>query len=739
MFRKIKCLNILIVIMIFIQTAFFPANTLGNQTPNPADNPSAVKPTITVEQAVQKVKDNFTVPENYAQLSTGYNDYNNRATYSLNWNAVDQQSGSFHAEVDAATGDILNISQWEGPLKQAFSLPVLSAGEAEKIATDLISKAAGKHQAEMQLVKDEQQLFALNNSQSFMFNFRWNRVVNGIPFPGDGVNVSVSGEDGQILNYNYNWTQDLVFPEAANIISPEKARQVFTEAPMIQLQYYLPPVLNPQNSEPQRVLLVYQVNNEYNGGAIDALNGKPVTIVPQAGLDRPMNAVSSVSAGIATRAALPVSISRQTLAVSDDSGDKQLLSRDEAVNAVKKAIEISGDVVLRNSSLNPDWQNPGEQVWDLYWDTDSATMGGQQRSLNARVNARTGDVVNFSISDFTNPDDKSGPLDRAGAQKLAEGFLKRVQPERFGLVKMDSKPLYEGKTSANIQMFNYVRVANGLPVSNNGMNIVVDTVAKRITNYDLRWSNVEFPSPSGVIPLDQATERFLKERPLTLNYFLNLQQNGQQEVRLVYQPNTDCNMSLPAMLEAKTGDPMDWYGKSQSQWTKPHTFTDIQGDFAEKEIGIMGLTGAFGEYGETFHPNEKITAGSLLRAMIMADGNNRDRVLTDDDVLKIAKERGWLKEDLKLESELRPDDLSKIMIRLINMEPSARVKGIYAVPFKDADTIDPDSLGYIALAWGLNILKVENNTLQLKQTVSRAEAAYALVHAYAVEHPQNRY
>lgn len=734
MLRKIRRLNILVVFMLLLQLAVYPANTLGNENPNPAVKPSLAKPTITAEQAVQKVKDNFTIPENYVQLSTGYNDYNNRATYSLNWNAVNQPSGSFHAEVDAMTGDILNVGQWEGPLKPVFRLPVLSAGEAEKIATDLISKLASKHQSEMQLVKDEQQVFALNNSQPFTYNFHWIRIVNGIQFPGNGVNVSVSGDNGQIRNYNYNWTQDLVFPEAANVISPEKARQVFTDTLMIQLQYYLPQMMNPQKPEPQRVLLVYQLANKYNGGAIDALSGKPVTLDPQVGIYRSMNSVSGVPVGTTTEATSPVIKATGP----DAKGNNQQISRDEAVDVLKKVVEISSDLVLRNSSLNPDWQNPSEQVWNLNWNSESSNMG-EQRYLNARVNARTGDIVGLSMSNAKNPDDKSNPLDREGAQKLAEDFLKRLQPERFKLVKMESENVYGGKMPPNIQVFNYVRVVNGIPVSRNGMNIIVDTVAKQVNNYDLNWSNVEFPGSSGVLPLDQATERFLKARPLELNYSLNFQQNGQQEVRLVYQPSTDYSMYIPAMLDAKTGDPMDWYGKSQSQWSKPHNYTDIKGNYAEKEIGIMGLTGAFGEYGETFRPDEKITAGSLLRAMIMAEGNNRDRVLTDDDVLKIAKERGWLHEDLKLGSELRRDDLSKMMIRLINMETSAQVKGIYAVPFKDANTIEPDSLGYIALAWGLGILKIDENTLQLNQTVTRAEAAYALVHAYAVERPQNVY
>jgi len=735
--RKIRHLNFFVVLLLLLQLAVSPADVLGSDLSNSTLKPTSSKPTITVEQAVQTVKNNFTIPEKYVQLSTGYNDYNNRATYSLNWNAVDQPGGSFNAEVDAVTGDIVNINQWEGPFKPAFKLPVLSEGEAEKIATDLISKLASKHQSEMQLVKDEQQVFVLNNAQPVTYNFRWIRIVNGIQFPGNGVNVSVSGDDGKIRGYNYNWTPDLVFPESANIISPEKARQVFTDTPMIELQYFLPQIMNPQSTEPQRVLLVYQLANQYNGGAVDALTGKPVTIDPQMGTYRSMSVASGISVGTSTTPA--VATSPVTKSTDQATSDKdQQISQEKAADVVKKMIEVPSDLTLRNSSLNKDWQNPSEQVWNLDWYSESSNMG-ENHYLNARVNAKTGDFIGFNMNGGISSGDKPNALSRDGAQKLAEDFLKRVQPERFKLVKMGTDNLYGGKMPGNVQTFNYTRLANGLPVSRNGMNITVDTVAKQVISYSLEWSGVEFPSPSDVLPLNQATERFLKARPLALNYSLIYQQNEKQEIRLVYQPKTDYNMYIPAMLDAKTGDPVDWYGKSQAEWSLPHTYTDIQGNYAEKEISVMGQTGAFGEYGDTFRPDEKITVGSLLRAMITAEGNNRDRVLTDDDVLKIAKERSWVKEDLKLESELSREDLSKMMIRLISMEPSAQVKGIYVVPFTDVSTIQPDSLGYIALAWGLGILKVDGDTLQPKQSVTRAEAAYALVHAYAVERPLNPY
>ncbi|WP_312038914.1 YcdB/YcdC domain-containing protein [Desulfosporosinus shakirovi] len=725
----------MIVCMLLIQMLVYPVNALGSE-----------KSIITVEQAVQTVKDNFSIPENYTQLNTGYNEYNNRATYSLNWHTAEQPGGSFNAEVDAISGEILNISQWNEELKPSFKLPVLSSEDTLKIATDLVAKLIGKHQSEMQLVTDKQQVFLLNNSQPFTYNYRWIRIVNGVPFPENGVNVSVSGEDGRVINYNYNWTQDLIFPVASNIVSPEKARQVFTDTPMLELQYFLPPVMNPQTREPQRILLVYQLTKKYYGGAVDALTGKPVTLNKPVLVYKPANSAGGISASVAvsTASAAKILTTKSAYVVTepldnqDTLEDSQQISQSEAVEIVKKMVTIPKNFVLRNSSLNPDWQNPTEQVWDLQWNTESSDTG-EQRYLSARVNARTGDLVGFNRSYGSNQDNKSKPLNRKDSQKIADDFLKSTQPERFELVKVESEDFYGGKMPPNIQIFNYVRFVNGIPVSRNGMYLLVDTVAKQVVNYEMNWNNQEFPDSLNALSLNEITERFLKISPLALRYSLIFYPDGQAEIRLVYQPKLDYDMYVPTVLDAKTGDPMDWYGRPQSQWSRAITYLDIQGNYAEKEIGIMGLTGAFGEYGEHFRPEEKITVGSLLRAMLTAEGNYRDRVLSDGEVLEIAEDRGWLAEDVKLESELSREGLFEIMIRFINMEPSAKVKGIYSVPFIDADTINQDSLGYIALAWGLGILKVEENTLHPNQAATRAEAAYALVHAYTVERPVINY
>ncbi|AET70661.1 Peptidase propeptide domain-containing protein [Desulfosporosinus orientis DSM 765] len=688
----------------------------------PAVARGSVNSNITVEQAEQIIKDYFSIPEDYSSLTTDFNEYMDRSVYSLNWDSVEESGGSFHAEVDAVSGEILSVNQWEYRSTSA-KLPALTAKDAEKIAVELTSKLVTKHFSELRQVKDWPPDFSIDSVQPFVYNFRWIRVVNGIPFPGNGVSISVSGEDGKVVNYNYDWTEGLPFPTPIKVISPEKARQVFKDTPMLELHYFIPPLIDPQGLESQRVRLVYQLSNNYYGGAIDAISGRPVTFEPQAVAYKSMSTTTSTSFEAASEA--------EDSQVSQDSPENsRQIRQKEAVDIIEKLITIPKDFVLNNASLNPDWQNPDEQVWELNWSSESYDK--EEGYLNARVNAATGDLMGMDLYTGETSGSNSQSFTRKEAQKYADDFLRRIQPTRFEDVEAESKSAsesyFEGVIPENIQVFTYDRIVNGVPVSQDGMSVIVDTAAKQVINYSMSWSKWDFPKASEVLSLDQAANDFLTMHPLELNYTFILHKNGQLSLRLVYQPKVDDSIIKLPLMDAETGDPLDWSGKTQFQPPKFYGFTDIQGNYAEKEISILGSIGAFREDGETFRPDDKLTLISLLRAMLAAEESNQDNDLSEEEIWQLAKKNGWVEETLQPNSEVSRENLSKMMIRLIGMEPSAQIKDIYTVPFTDAKEIQKESLGYIALAWGMGILKLDENTLYPEQTVTRAEGAYALVH-----------
>jgi len=536
-----------------------------------------------------------------------------------------------------------------------------------------------------------------------------------------------------VSSYNLDWTK-APLPVAAGAISPAKARQVFEQAGMLELQYFLPPYPRPltiKDQQKQRVQLVYRLYHP-SDGVIDAFSGEPLVLPGKwlrqngPGYDERQMAGANMSIkGIV----VPLSPEE----IKEIEKTARLITKEEAVASVKKWVAVPKNLTLEQANLTSHWRSPDTRLWRLDWRADKNGTSGL-RYMSAQVNALTGELTGFNLSFPSAGTDKPGKIDRAGAQKMAAEFLSKVQPQRFREVKLDEfypsdepKILTKGQNPPE-QFFKYRRVINGIPFPDEGMTVQVDTVARRITSYNLEWSNLVFPAPAGILGIKAAMDTFLKTRPLTLSYTQVYGPSGPGEVRLVYQPLAAPGIPASDLFDACNGEFLDWEGRPLSLRPRSYRFNDIAGNFAEQEASLLGRAGIFGEYGDAFHPGEKVTVVSLLRAMLMAKGSLGDGgKLTDQEILKRAREQGWLKEDLPPGGTVSRETLTKLLVRMLNLDRAARLEGIYRVPYADAASLSPGSLGYVALAWGLGIVKTDGVNFVPGHEVTRAEAAVALV------------
>lgn len=706
----------------------------------PAGALAAEQPAISLEQAIRTVKDNFDIPKEYTNFQSGFNNYDNRQMWNLNWTASGEPGGEFHAQVDAETGEVVNMNVWENKYQPepGLRLPAISKAQAQDIAAKMLNQLAPARVPELKPVADDGQVISLNNYGPTTYSFIWQREVNGAVFPGNTVTIGVRGDDGKVISYNLNWTKaDL--PATGGAISPDKAKEVFANAKMLELQYFLAGSSRPLAAgEKAKVILVYQLHHPSNG-VIDALTGEPITLedgrwfgnVGYGEGGRGSYDMMAQKSAAAAPSLTPLSPEE----LKEIEKAAKLISQDEAIAAVKKWVNIPDNLVLRSTGLMADWQSPDTRVWNLNWNTEKQDKGLYEY-LGARVNAQTGELLGFDRSRPYPGQDVAGSIDRAGAQQVAENFLKKVQPDKFKEFKLNEnsaywgpRPLIAGQNPAT-QQFNYQRVVNGIVFPGNSINVTVDTVNKEVTNYNLEYANLDFPAPDNILSAQAANEAYFTSRSLTLSYNQVYGSAGPEAVRLVYQPISTPGKQVSNIIDAKTGESLDWQGKPLSRLPQAYRFTDIQGNFGETEISLLGQAGIFGEYGDTFRPAENVTLISILRAMLSASNGPWSTVdLTDEQVIKQAKDRNWLKEDLPANSTVNREVMAKLLVRLLNLDRAARVQGIYQIPCTDTAAISQDSMGYVALAWGLNIMKGDGQTFGPDQSVSRAEAAVALVRA----------
>jgi len=205
-------------------------------------------------------------------------------------------------------------------------------------------------------------------------------------------------------------------------------------------------------------------------------------------------------------------------------------------------------------------------------------------------------------------------------------------------------------------------------------------------------------------------------------------------MRLVYLPKVPDGQPGFRMLDAMDGTRLDNQGWPVLTAPAGQVFNDITGNFAAKEIELLGKAGLMMEYGEQFHPGEAIKLADLMRAMLgIYQGPEMVRNMPDTDVIKQALARGWLKEEIAPESTVPRALLAKVLIRSLGLEYLAAIPEIYRLPYRDAATIAEDTRGYAALCWGLGIIRADGVRFEPQQLITRAEAAAALVNSLRVK------
>lgn len=699
---------------------------------------------VSLEQAIRTVKDVFAIPAEFSEFSSNYNNSNGQSVWSLNWNDSRDAGGNFSADVDAQSGEILNMNFWvnekqDGSVAQ---IPSISRTEARQKAIALLAKIASHHLPELQPVQDNDELLPLGNYGPATYTFRWQRVSDGVPFPENGATMVIRGDNGSITNYNLQWTK-AVLPATTGVISPEQARQAFDQAGMLELIYYQPSryTRKPDGTEPA-VVLVYQLNHS-SGGVVDALTGQPLEPnsafrgdLMGGGGGGDMGYALSQKQNQASVSSTPLSPEE----IKEVEKTTKLISQEEALQSVKKMVEIPDGLTLQQASLNAAGYSVATHVWNLSWNSADSNSS-INRWMNVQVNAENGELLSYSF--YTGSDDRtaSATIDRPAAQALAEAFIKKVQPRRFLEVKLNesdrSQTPWISKWNSNqtTQYFSYRRIVNGIPFPGNSITVVVDAVNKQINSYDLNWSNLSFPAADKIINNKQAVDVLLQSQPLTLAYLQAYDANGPGTVQLVYKPlavdQADSYYHYN-LVDAKSGQMIDWQGNPVNR-QQALKFDDIEGSFAAEDIKILGQAGLFGEYGHSFHPDENVTMVSLLRAMLITNDSSRlNAQLSADEIINQARSRGWIKEDVQANDTVSRLTLAQLMIRYLKLERAAHAVGVFQVPYADAGSLPEGSLPYVALTRGLGILYGDGTNFNPDNPVTRAQAAAALAHTLRV-------
>ena len=705
---------------------------------------AAQESAISLEKAVQTAKTAFNIPKEFSDFTSGYGQYDQHQAWQLRWTSTKEPKGNMYVQVDAQTAEILQMSFWQASKEPATkgNLPVISREEAVEIATELVKSLQPQRMSELKREETGDEIISLTRWSTSTSRIKWTRQVQGVPFPQDGITVNVDNQTGRITGYNFNWTAG-DFPDADQAIDLAEVREAWDKAEMLQLQYFYPNTRGTEEPEAERkVMLVYRLVHP-SQGILDALTGKPLEFGQGVGIDeRASGSLNKMAMDKEEEIVLTPEEIREIEAAG------QVVSQKEAETVVERWVTIPEDLTLQSVRLGKDEQRAAEaRTWYLGWRNESKEPNdGDVGWVEASVDAINGEVLNFSWGKHEIKEDgqQIKRLNRQEAQEKAEAFLRKIQPELLKQVQLNElqvaeplRPLVAEQLPLR-QYYEYQRIVNGVVFPTNGLSVSVDTTTGEINSYSLRWQQLQFPAPEGILNAAQINKEYLSRQPLILQYMeregssqariIEIPRGNNKEISLVYRPVLVPGQQNEAMCDAKTGTALDRQGKPLAKRPLPYSFTDISGHWAEKEIALLGQAGILGDYGNTFNPERPITVVQFLRALLMLErGVEQVQTLNDQEIIQEATDQGWVKEKLQAGDSINRLLLARWGIRFLDLEQVSKIEGIYTAPYQDFASISVPDHGYVALTWGLGILKGEQGSFRPEQTVTRAQAAVTLV------------
>jgi hypothetical protein len=368
---------------------------------------NAQEGTISLEQAIQTAKELFPETKVYSDFSSEFNSSPMRSTWGLRWEASADEQGNLFVEVDAHSGEIISFNQWK-PEPDSNAPTSMTLSQAQGLASQWLQKLVPQKSSRLRLVSGND-VIPLNGYGNASYNFRWERVENGIPVVGEGAYMEINGRTRNIISYHLNWLETPMV-DTGKAIPREQAFGVFQEQQMLKLQYFMPWEVRPlaADGNKEKLRLVYRIDHPSNG-TIDALTGKPLILKEGQWKEEMANYAMMGGMGESKRAA---DLTPQE--ISELEKNSQILSRDQAAARVKQWVDIPSQATLTSANLGRDWGNPETRVWNLNWNLNATDSSTPPFELWARVDAMSGRLYSFHL--YGGEDSVPPKLDRNAAQ-----------------------------------------------------------------------------------------------------------------------------------------------------------------------------------------------------------------------------------------------------------------------------------------------------------------------------------
>lgn len=652
-----------------------------------------------LKAAIVKAKSLFAIEKRFATFHSSVSDDSEGLYFHLEWKDKETEDGIYVL----MSGD-LKVETYQCYLrgKTEEEKVNLSSEQAMQRAKEWVEKLRGLKAGEYKL---EEQKTWYRGSDRYVFGVT--RLWNGIPLEGTAI-MQMSSEDGALLMFSWGLIDNIEYPSTEKLITKEEATKIYRKEAGLSryaTEFY----------DYDKEVFFYRTyfSENLSTYSIDANTGK---FVNNSGVMYTRGGMGAAKEDSASQDLSVLSPEEKEAVIKV----KGAISKEKAVATARKLLGISEEFVLKEGGFRAPSRSPKEEIgtWRLRF-----MKGTEQKnpiSIFVGVDAKTGDITDYSFQLFETP--QGTIVSAEAAKKTAEEFIQKLQPMRW----KETVPSKENRFVAEGErrVFTYERRMGDTLIGTDYITVEVNPMTGKVSDYHFRWKKKTPTVFGGGLSLEKAYAVQEEKAPLELvgeAYY----PNGSEKLvgRFVWRP-----AARDLRISAENGKLLDYSG----QWIPEEIrYSDLEKAKHRSAIEKL-LSRGMGFRDGKFQEEKPLTQVEFFYLLGSETFFFSDIMVNKDEVYKWAMRQELIrKEEIQPEKVVTKLDFAKFVVRKSGWAKIAQKTEIYTIPCADLKEIVKADLGYFALAYANGFLsKDKNEKLMPYAKLTRGEMAELLMSYY---------
>ena len=603
--------------------------------------------------------------------------------------------------------------------KEALFPAKVSKEEARKIADNFMKKFLKEE--EYQLEANQYNYYPQQIlTEPIRYSFSFARTKNQVAISDQRIEVTVLG-NGEVVSFYKNSTK-LDSPTYDDVKLVKDKNDILKNV-----------------KENLSVDLQYQINMDYRTGE----SSVQLVYLPTS----KMRGVNAISGEYLTADGYSADFPEKTKI--EKVSDKPLPARkngitvEEAKKVAEQLLSVKSDKVKLSIESISEMENyNGQEVISIQYMYRYANGGF---GSNLEINKQTGEIIQYHnmtddiLQQTGEKPNKENAISKAEALEQAVKYAKEWIPSYLHNYTMPVDEPYSDDRLGTYH-FTFPRVVNGIMVMGDQISVGIAADGSLNSLNVNSYQKVEnWPSSDKVISEENAKTILKDALSLKLNYMKKDYKQENKHYDLVYVPVF--NEDPFTFLDANTGK---WNNLNGIENT-----TVISHPWAEAELNYLINAKILDvKDSKKFNGDSAISKGEAIKVIMNSltyfyaggyYGERENLKQTFDNIdpkhplyqpIERAVEMGIIKPTSKtfdVDSPIKREEVAAWYIRVLGLEQAAKHSDIYKLGFADANKVQKEYTGYVALANSMGILESDKNNFNPAKEVTYAELAVSTI------------